>query len=189
MSLRPTNRPCEACGAGRPHQELYRRWGYPILRCSECGLGSAVVPEGFDPLAIDRHPPGNRLLEVGSAYGFFLAEARAQFDVVEVEVSEGAVRHSRASGLEVHHGTLSKEMASRGPFDAVVMLDCIEHLSHPGETIRTLSEMMSDGAVLLITTGDWESPLARFAGRHWRLMTPPQHLFYSCRSISSMWSG
>ena len=66
MSLRPTNRPCEACGAGRPHQELYRRWGHPILRCTECGLGSAVVPEGFDPLAIS----GEQYFAGGSSDGY-----------------------------------------------------------------------------------------------------------------------
>ena len=30
----------------------------------------------------------------------------------------------------------------------------------------------------MITTGDFASRYARLAGAHWRLMTPPQHLWY-----------
>jgi len=40
--------------------------GFPILRCSECGLGSAVVPEGFDPLAIY----GEQYFAGGSSDGY-----------------------------------------------------------------------------------------------------------------------
>jgi hypothetical protein len=58
------------------------------------------------------------------------------------------------------------------------MLDCIEHLAHPDAVIARVASMMNPRRVLLITTGDWDSPMARLAGRHWRLMTPPQHLFF-----------
>jgi hypothetical protein len=38
--------------------------------------------------------------------------------------------------------------------------------------------------VIVITTGDFASLYARLAGRKWRLMTPPQHLwFFSPESI------
>ena len=30
----------------------------------------------------------------------------------------------------------------------------------------------------MLTTGDFASPVARLAGARWRLMTPPQHLWY-----------
>ena len=31
---------------------------------------------------------------------------------------------------------------------------------------------------IVLTTGDFASPLARMAGPRWRLMTPPQHLWF-----------
>jgi hypothetical protein len=34
----------------------------------------------------------------------------------------------------------------------------------------------------VITTGDFASPYAKLAGTHWRLMTPPQHLWYFTRA-------
>jgi hypothetical protein len=38
--------------------------------------------------------------------------------------------------------------------------------------------VLAPAGLLWITTGDWGSWLARVMGRHWRLMTPPKHLFY-----------
>ena len=39
----------------------------------------------------------------------------------------------------------------------------------------------------MISTGDWESIIARVLKKHWRLITPPQHLFYfSRRTMTSL---
>jgi hypothetical protein len=58
------------------------------------------------------------------------------------------------------------------------MLDVIEHLAEPAEVLSTLRRGMKPTGRLLVTTGDAGSVLARIAGRHWRLMTPPQHLWF-----------
>ena len=125
-------------------------------------------------------PRGGRLLEIGSAYGFFLMEAQRHFDCVGVEVSSDAVDYCRARGLDVRRGTLDHVLkaADLGTFDAVVMLDVIEHLPHPLQTLELVGSLMRPQSPLLITTGDWKSAAARVMGRRWRLMTPPQHLFF-----------
>ena len=67
------------------------------------------------------------------------------------------------------------------------MLDVIEHLPDPFETLRLCNKILKPGGVILITTGDFDALIARLTGRHWRLMTPPQHLWYFSRtSFSSM---
>ena len=38
--------------------------------------------------------------------------------------------------------------------------------------------MLAPGGVLVLTTVDFDAWLARALGRHWRLMKPPEHLFY-----------
>ena len=72
---------------------------------------------------------------------------------------------------------MTEELVARGPFDAIVMLDCIEHLVNPAETLAILSRAMSTGGTLMISTGDWNSFLARVMRRGWRLMTPPNTYF------------
>jgi hypothetical protein len=44
-----------------------------------------------------------------------------------------------------------------------------------------LARHLNPGGIIVITTGDFGSPLARLLGRHWRLMTPPQHLWFFTR--------
>ncbi len=129
-----------------------------------------------------------KLLELGCAYGFFLAEASAHFEVQGIEMSESAVRFCRQRGFDVDQGTLTAEyVGHHAPFDAVVMLDVVEHLTEPDNTMELIYSAMKPGGKLMLTTGDWESFLSRRMGKDWRLMTPPQHLFFfSPRTLSAM---
>jgi SAM-dependent methyltransferase len=127
--------------------------------------------------------PGGRLLEVGCAYGFFLAEASSNYECVGVDVSEAAVEFCRARGLKAYH---PNDPAWKGPapYDVLVMLDCIEHLSNPEVVLDSLRSVAQPNSLLVLTTGDWESLYARASRSHWRLMTPPQHLyFYSAETL------
>jgi len=125
---------------------------------------------------------GGRLLELGCAYGFFLAEAERYYSATGLDVSAEAISFARARGLDAHHGMLTDEFTgARGPFDVVVMLDVIEHLEAPVDVLSRIHRALPTGGYLMVTTGDWDSLLARLTGRHWRLMTPPQHLFFFSR--------
>jgi SAM-dependent methyltransferase len=132
-----------------------------------------------------RFASGGRLVEVGCAYGFFLLEARGVFEVAGFDVSTEASRAARERGLDVVTGEPDEgALAARGPFDAAVLLDTLEHLADPAATLRLLGRHLRPGGALLLTTGDLGSPLARLTGRRWRLMTPPQHLwFFTRRSL------
>lgn len=125
---------------------------------------------------------GGKLLELGCAYGFFLSEARDRYECLGVEMAPSAVAFARSRGLEVIEGSLREQiLTERGPFDAVAMLDCIEHLPAPDQTVALLARGLRPGGYIVITTGDWDSALARLTNANWRLMTPPQHLFFFSR--------
>ena len=48
-------------------------------------------------------------------------------------------------------------------------------------------ELLRPGGLLFLSTGDAASPWARVCGRHWQLMTPPQHLFFHTgRSVQAL---
>lgn len=126
------------------------------------------------------HPNGGRLLEIGCAYGFFLREARLHFEAHGIEISRDAVDACHAAGLStVRRGTATAaEIAPLAPLDAIVLLDVIEHLQSPLATLEPCARALAPGGTLTLTTGDFGSLLARLAGRSWRLMTPPQHLWF-----------
>lgn len=183
---------CSHCGLGRAvttefdpesyYTESYFNGshddGYADYRGSE-----AILRREFrkvvDELA-EHLPPGGHILEVGCAYGFLLLEARDRYKVSGIEIAEDAVRSCREAGLaDVHQGVVSQELLDKiGPVDAIVMLDVIEHLPNPESDLTLLARMLRPGGVFVISTGDFSSPLARIMGPRWRLMTPPQHLWY-----------
>ena len=131
---------------------------------------------------IRRHRRGGRLLEIGCAYGFFLTQARGHFDVIGLELATEAVDHARRAGLHVLQGEPDeKTLREIGNVDVIVMLDVIEHLPDPRKTLALCRRYINPGGIIVITTGDFGSVLARSAGKKWRLMTPPQHLWFFTR--------
>ena len=86
------------------------------------------------------------------------------------------------SGLSVLPGAVDETTLHRDvKVDIIVMLDVIEHLPDPRGTLVLLSRHLSPGGIIVITTGDFGSVAARLSGRYWRLMTPPQHLWFFSR--------
>jgi SAM-dependent methyltransferase len=74
-----------------------------------------------------------------------------------------------------------------GTMDVIVLLDVIEHLPSPRDTLALCARHLKPGGIIVITTGDFGSLPARLAGARWRLMTPPQHLwFFTRESIRRM---
>lgn len=123
------------------------------------------------------------LLEVGSAYGFFLDEARRRgWRVRGIEPSPHAARHAREElGLEVASEPLSELAVEPESVDALAMWDVIEHLPDPRATVEAAHAWLRPGGVLALSTGDVESLTSRLHGRDWSLMTPPWHQFYFSR--------
>lgn len=139
---------------------------------------------------IRAYQPDGRLFEIGSASGGFLQEASRYYSVQGVDVSEFAVQVARRKGLDVLCGHFEALQALRPPYDAIVMFDTIEHLMDPVDTLRAVHRHLRPGGFLFISTGDSHSLCARFLGPRWRLMTPPQHLwFFGVRGISVMLQG
>jgi len=158
------------------HDDGYAAYGAsePVLR--------AEFRRSLDHLR--RFVDSGSLLEIGCAYGMFLEEARTYFDVLGIEASEAAAQRARARGLEVITGEMTADL---GEFDAVVMLDVIEHLKDPQQVLLLVADSTHKGSALMITTGDFDSILARTMRTKWRLMTPPQHLhFFTRRSLEKM---
>jgi SAM-dependent methyltransferase len=128
----------------------------------------------------DAGATGGRLVEVGCAYGFFLEQARASFDVTGLDVNEAAIASAQAMGVRAIFGDF-RTWAPDAPFDVVCMWDTIEHLLEPRQYLDHARDVLTDGGLLFLTTGDIGSPLARLRGAHWRMIHPPSHLNYFSR--------
>ncbi len=98
---------------------------------------------------------GRRILEVGCAYGFLLDHLRERgWEVSGVEVSTLSSRYAREElGLEVTTGTVAD--LEGGRFDAVLLLDVLEHLHRPYETLADIAGVLAPGGVLVVQC-PWE---------------------------------
>jgi SAM-dependent methyltransferase len=129
-----------------------------------------------------RFAPRGDLLEIGCAYGYFLLEASRHFRARGIEISPFAANEARRRGLNVSTGDILSTPLEKCSLDAVCLFDCIEHIADPGVALARIRGAMREKAVLALTTGDIGSLFARVCGKSWRLMTPPQHLFFYSRS-------
>ena len=191
---------CEECGLGRARGErlrpsrvlhgrlFFRQAVRRLRRLSRSGAGAAPRVCYRQCKFIREFRSSGRLLEVGCAYGFLLDEAKRNFDVTGIELAEPAAEHCRRSGLHVLTGPVDGRLLEElGAFDVIVMLDVIEHLPSPRETVALFASHLKPGGIIVITTGDFGALSARLAGARWRLMTPPQHLwFFSQESMRRM---
>lgn len=183
---------CENCGLGRAESD-----GFDPTSYYDAGYFNGSKSDGYSDYASaeevlrkqfskeiklirDLGKNHGQLLELGCAHGFFLEEACHYFEVSGLEISEDAVAICHLKGLRnVHHGMVSKEALAPFPLaDVIVMLDVIEHLPAPFTALTAAVEKLKPGGLMMITTGDFASLFARLTGKNWRLMTPPQHLWY-----------
>ncbi len=186
---------------------FYPRVG--IVKCRECGLvyfdgsvdpralytsdyfnGGEYLDYHADKPIIQRNfrariahlaklAPRGKLLEIGSAYGFFLELAREKWEVQGIEISPEGVAHARDKlGLDVRAEDFLQAPEEPESFDLVCMWDTIEHLSSPMEHIEKAARWLKPGGYLVLSTGDIASLVSRIQRDRWRLVHPPTHLFY-----------
>jgi 2-polyprenyl-3-methyl-5-hydroxy-6-metoxy-1,4-benzoquinol methylase len=128
----------------------------------------------------DRVPgPGERLLEIGCAYGGFLQKAqRLGFDVTGVEYSPAAVGWIRKNTqLDVRSGAIETAGLDPGQFDVVCFFDVVEHVENPPAFLKTLTELARPDGCLVLSCPNFGSLPARFFRSRWWSLRPSEHIW------------
>lgn len=125
--------------------------------------------------------PGARVLDVGTGLGYLAyALARDGFRATGLDVSdEAADRARRRFGDHYAVGNLFDWARERpAEYDAVVMLELIEHVERPREWIEAGLRLLRPGGSLILSTPD----RAFYpAGTVWETEAPPVHLWWFSR--------
>lgn len=107
-----------------------------------------------------KRPPA-RVLEIGSAHGGFVAMLRdAGFDAVGVELSSWIIKLAKETfDVDLVQGPLEPGSFPKESFDAVVLLDVLEHLIDPVAACAYYKQLLKPDGILLIQTPKWRDSL------------------------------
>lgn len=126
--------------------------------------------------AVERHVPPGRLLDVGCGPGFLLETARERgWNAVGVDPSPFSVEAARRNGFEAHQGMLEDLALEPSSFDAVALLQVVEHLTDPRPLLRACRSLLRPGGALLVATPNPRSLLARVKRERFNYWIPPMH--------------
>lgn len=119
------------------------------------------------------------VLDVGSGYGFFVgALAAAGYRPVGAELSPFAAGEARRRGVRWQVvATADSPLPFRDrSFDAVTMLDVIEHVAAWEEALAECARVLRPGGRLLVITLNRFSALRLLMGRRWSWYQDPTHV-------------
>lgn len=150
---------------------------------------AAIIKRNFKNFLkrIKSYHPTGRLLEVGSAYGFFLDVAKNDYQCTGQEISKDGADYARGKNLNVLNDDLIDLRLEAGGFDLAVMWDTIEHLQHPDRYLAEIHRVLKSKGYFFLTTGNIDGIVPKIKNQQWRLMNPPWHLHYfSKRTIARL---
>jgi 2-polyprenyl-3-methyl-5-hydroxy-6-metoxy-1,4-benzoquinol methylase len=123
--------------------------------------------------------PGT-LFDVGAAAGFFVDEAsRRGWRASGIDVSAPMAQFARERlGADVRTGSFQDLAVNPGTVDCVTMWDYIEHSTDAAQDVALAARALRAGGLLVLSTGDAGSLVARLSGPRWHLLTPHHHNFF-----------
>ncbi|MGH7332120.1 MAG: methyltransferase domain-containing protein [Candidatus Rokuibacteriota bacterium] len=142
-----------------------------------------------------KQPPAD-VLELGCAHGGFVAMLRwAGFDATGLEISGWVVDFAqRTFDVPVLRGPLQDQDIPPASLDVIVLMDVLEHLHDPSETMGGCLRLLKPDGILLIQTpryperSSYEDMVAG-GGRFLEMLQPAEHLYlFSRASISALFS-
>jgi len=155
-----------------------------INRCYEeadAGHWEPASPEvrRFDEFAatIAAHQPGGRILDVGCSSGDFLAYLPESYAKFGVEPGTAAAAAAESQGIAILGSDLGSA-SSVAPFDVIVAFDVIEHVAEPLGFLRSIRELLADGGIACILTGDTDCLGWRLEGGDYWYSALPEHLTF-----------
>jgi 2-polyprenyl-3-methyl-5-hydroxy-6-metoxy-1,4-benzoquinol methylase len=127
------------------------------------------------------------ILDVGCGVGLLLDEARRRgWRTQGVELSDWGVRRARHLGLDVFQGTLEEAGLAPSSYDAVFMIDVLEHLADPVRTLANVAQVLRPGGVLCLVTPNAASAAARALGSRWWGLLPGHVVLFPHRRLCEL---
>ena len=129
-----------------------------------------------------------RFLDIGCGDGAMLDSCQQAGIACEgFEVSEDLIVNlrSRFKPDMIHNGSL--ENLQPGAYQVVFLINVIEHLPDPEETLRQIFRVLKPGGIVYIHAPNVGGLMAKVKGSNWHQIEPLVHLYYfESRTLASL---
>lgn len=131
-----------------------------------------------------------KLLDVGSAHGWFLELAGKKFNVLGIEPDAAMFRASSSRKLPVRGGFFPEALRNDERFDVIVFNDVFEHIPNAAKTLADCNRYLNDNGILVLNLPDsagffyklskvlHRMGVSAFFDRMWQKDFPSPHLHY-----------
>lgn len=139
---------------------------------------------------VERYVERGKLLDVGAGPGLLLRAAHERgWDPVGVDLNSWAVEHARETlAVDVRHGTIGDQSFAESEFDAVTLMDLIEHVPSPETVVEEVARVLRvDGCAAILTPNAASAP-TRLLGSRWpEVKRPGEHVvLFSVAGLSRL---
>ncbi|HEX9711427.1 MAG TPA: class I SAM-dependent methyltransferase [Actinomycetota bacterium] len=126
--------------------------------------------------ALERRVRPGALLDVGCGPGLLLEVARARgWKATGVDPSPFSVTLARSLGFNTHQGMLEDLRLPEASFDALALLQVVEHVPDPRPLLAECRRLLRPGGALLVATPNPASLLAKVKREGFNYWIPPIH--------------
>ncbi len=130
---------------------------------------------------------GKKILDIGSAYGFFLDRARSfNFNPsgIEIEKKACAYAKNKLKIKMINNSFLKADLNKK--FDIITLWYVLEHFPDPEAVLNKILSILNPGGLLCLSLPNGNSPFYHFNRKEWLKLHPDDHFIdYSVKGIRS----
>jgi SAM-dependent methyltransferase len=126
------------------------------------------------------YPDRGKLLEVGSSFGFLLAEFKKDgWDVLGVEPSGTGCRFTgETHGIKAIYAILEEAGIASESFDVVLLNHVVEHLDNPLGTLREINRVLKPNGHFVLETPRYDTLAFKLLGKRERSLNCGGHIYF-----------
>lgn len=170
---------------GYYEQGYHDYWQNDSVFNSVCSMKETTA--AFYLWEVAQYTSRGALLDIGCSFGQLLLVARRLgFDTLGLELSSEAIAFARKAGLTVIDKPIHLAGLRERSFNAITMIDVIEHVSAPIPFMEEVARCIETGGSLLLVTPDIGSVPARILGNLWSHHQREHLCYYSPSSMQCL---
>ena len=125
----------------------------------------------------DRFCKKGRVLDIGSGSGLYFEGLKGEHELYGIEMSLRAAEYvEERFEAKIKCCDVLEAEYEEGFFDVVNMTYTIEHLKSPRAVLERVASWLRPGGMLVVSSPNWSSPMARLYREFFRLNDPCQHI-------------